>query len=60
MNGLICRLGKLYADSIGMNGLIIRIFFTPPDNRAVGFGCGSEGLGNKFDIYSCTRFEGHF
>jgi len=60
MRCLICSLYKLYADSISMKGLIVCIFFTPPDNRAVSLGCGSERLGIKFDIYFRSPFEGNF
>ena len=60
MNCLIYRLSKLYTNSVGMVGLLISNFFTPSDNRAVVFWGGFKGLGIKFDVYFCSRFEGHF
>ncbi len=60
MNCLICWLSEFYADSVSMAGLLISTFFTPPDNRAVSFWRGFKGLGIKFDVYFCSRLEGHF
>ena len=60
MNCSIDGLSKLYTNSECVFEPVISDFFTPPDNRSVGFGGGSKRLGIKFDVYSCSRFEGHF
>ena len=60
MNGSIDGLSKLYTNSESMFEPVIGNFFTPFDNRSVGFGGGFKRLGIKFDVYFCSRFEGHF